>query len=186
MSTTARLNSKLPLRPIWIALVNTCVPLSNWTLSRPLWLASFRACKRAHASPSTVDKVASCLWVKSATKLSTHDLENWLPLLLPDFNKKATSTLHFTQSMRDFSYLPVVGGAELWFSSCFRWWTTNQSVFASYAIRPTWIGKLGPSFQTTLFRWCYMLQKKSVAILPTVARSSFLHIANTLYASRPY
>jgi hypothetical protein len=95
---------------------------------------------------------------------------------------KAASTLHFTQPMRGFSHLSEVGGAESYFSSFFRWWTTNQSFHTSYAILPTWFAKLRLSFQTTSFQWYQMLKKHCKSTYRRT--SSFRHITNTLSSAQ--
>jgi hypothetical protein len=82
--------------------VNTCESFQIELYQTSLWLASFMAYKRAHASSCTVDKVACCLCVKPATKLLTWSWKQIVIVVIPTSAKKTSSTLHFTQSMPMF------------------------------------------------------------------------------------
>jgi predicted membrane channel-forming protein YqfA (hemolysin III family) len=122
MSAIIKQNFKLPLYLIRIASVNTCESLSN-----SIQMIRFlHGMQKSHDFPSIVDMVVCCLY-EVGHIIYQHDSENRHLSLLRRLQKKnVASTLHFTQPMRCFFHLLVVGGAKLYFSSCLRRWTITS------------------------------------------------------------
>jgi hypothetical protein len=164
----------------WIASINNFELLLNWTRSNSRWISSFIACIESMLRLPLRSKHVVAAIVSSQPKKCS--LVSWKQRAVEVTLESTTrTTLHFIHLTPGFSHWISLGS---FFQRC-SWWTVNYSFQTTSVILSTWLGDWILSFQILSFQLCKMHQNNDTTI-PTVAASTFLHIANTLTTTAPW